>query len=58
MIISYNKEERNDKPTKTYIIEMSVKTNSEEDVEDWLIRQLMEERANVEDMCWNIWEAE
>ncbi len=55
MSIWYQEENaRFDKPTKKFLIEMEVVANNIEDVNDWLIRQLMEERGNVEDMCWDI----
>ena len=39
---------------KKFVIEMEVMAYDAEDVNDWLIRNLMEEIDNVEDMCWEI----
>ena len=38
----------------TYIITLKVNALSEEVAEDWLVRNLIEEIGNVENMTWRI----
>lgn len=50
----FAKSEKNTAPDNKYIITLKVNANSEEDVEDWLVRNLIEEIGNVENMTWRI----
>ena len=50
----FEKKIRDTTPDETYIITLKVNVNSEEDVEDWLVRNLIEEIGNVENMTWRI----
>ena len=50
----FEKKIRDTTPDETYIITLKVNANNEEDVEDWLVRNLIEEIGNVENMTWRI----
>ena len=50
----FEKKIRDTTPDETYIITLKVNANSEEDVEDWLVRNLIEEIGSVENMTWRI----
>ena len=50
----FEKKNRDTTPKDTYIITLKVNALNEEVVEDWLVRNLIEEIGEVENMTWRI----
>ena len=50
----FEKKNRDTTPEDTYIVTLKVNATSEEVVEDWLVRNLIEEIGEVENMTWRI----
>jgi hypothetical protein len=48
--------ENSPRPTemKTFRVDLEVEAYTQEDVNDWLLRYLMEEVGNIHDMRWSI----